>query len=225
MLCSAAVAQFLPDLQASSPEEFDAYIDVVRAGDAKAIVEAARRFLRTWPSSELQLRVHELQFEAYRTLGDAAGSIATGERGITLAPDYLPLLSGTASVLANTAADAARLKRSQAYADKALSLLATAKAPRTITPAEWLEATGRLKAESLSALGVIAYKRGNIAEAVHQLEAANAARPSPEHQFRLAVLYREVGRAGQARALLENVMAHGEPALRSRARRLYETWK
>lgn len=213
-------AQFLPSLQAKTPEEFDDYLLVFGAAQPIDAVEAAARFARRWPSSELSVRVFELQLEAYRKLGDVKGAKAAGELGLAAAHDYLPLLVETASLLANDARNPAELGTALQRAERALQLLQTATAPRYLRPDEWESATARLASRAHAVLGLVAFKKNRTALAIREFQEAVKLHPSPpdpSQQYRLAMLYRMQGRNSEARILLEQVERSGEPALQKLA--------
>src|SRR4051812_7706114 len=81
-------SQFLPDLQAKTPEEYDAYLDVIDG----PVVEKGAAFERDFPASALRLPVCELMAREWRSRGDAVRAAAAAERGLAIAPEYLPLL-------------------------------------------------------------------------------------------------------------------------------------
>src|SRR5262245_22755057 len=112
-----APAQFLPNLQAHTPEEFDAYLDVIEA-QAETKIRTARRFLTAYPESELCLRVYELLAEACRRQGDATCASEAARSGLKVAPDYIPLLTTLGAIEANTSPSPDR-----APAERALRLL------------------------------------------------------------------------------------------------------
>jgi hypothetical protein len=58
-----ANAQFLPRLQARTPAEYDAYLDVFEASGARQEAEA-RHFLLAYPKSDLRLPLFELLAKA-----------------------------------------------------------------------------------------------------------------------------------------------------------------
>src|SRR5947208_8169040 len=81
-------SQFLPDLQAKTPEEYDAYLDVIDG----PVIEKGAAFERDFPASTLRLPVSEMTAREWRSLGDAVQAVAAAERGLAIAPDYVPLL-------------------------------------------------------------------------------------------------------------------------------------
>ncbi len=180
---SIASAQFLPNLQARTPEEFDAYLDVIEA-QGEPQIRHARRFLTAFPESELRLRVCELLAEACRRQGDAAGATEAARRGLKVAPDHIPLLTTMGSIEANTSAAP---DGEPAYL--ALRRLDSAKAPGHVDAEAWLRETARLRAENLASLGIGAFKGHRPAEAVTPLEASVKLFAEPANRYRLAMLY------------------------------------
>lgn len=211
-MVSPATCQFLPGLQAKTPEEFDAYLGVTEAG-GDARVKQARRFLSEYPASELCLRVWELLAEACRAQSDATCAIEAAAEGLKIAPDYLPLLTLHASVESNTSP-----APSGAAAGRALKLLDEVKAPRHVAMDTWIRETTRLRAENLASLAIAAYKRGNSAEAVRLLGESVRVDPNPANQYRLGLLYLERGEPAKARGLLDQAARSSDPAIRERAR-------
>jgi tetratricopeptide (TPR) repeat protein len=205
-------AQFLPQLQARTPVEFDAYLDVMEAAPT-AQEAAARAFLAVYPESDLRLPVWELVAKASRARGDVAAARRAAMEGLRLAPEYIPLLTLLAAVEANTMA-APTAKAAQ----EALRLLDQARAPRTLDAGEWREAVAHLRAENLATLAIVAFKGGRVAEAVARLEESLQWEAAAATQYRLALLYLEGKRTAEARALLEKVVQSADAALAGRAR-------
>ena len=208
-----AFSQFLPDLQAKTPEEYDSYLDVLDG----PLFEKAEAFERVYPGSALRLPVCELLARAWRSRGNAEQAIAAAERGLAIAPDYVPLLVEVAELLAN---GAQRLDRAEGAAQRALELLATLKAPLRVTPEEWTTAVSKLRAGAYGALGMVRFKRDDTTGALQEFEAALAARPDgdPALHYRLGKLYAVIGRLGEARVQLRKAAASADPVLRERAR-------
>lgn len=208
-MIGSAHAQFLPQLQAKTPGEFDAYLDVVES-PAERRIEAARGFLSAYPQSGMRLRVFELLAEACRQVSDAKCALEAAAGGLKLAADYLPLLTLRASVEANTSP-----RPDPDAAERALALLGQVKAPKTIDAATWLRETTRLRAENLASLGIVAFKRSSLPDAIRRFEESVAAQPIPANRYRLAMLYVESKRLPDARRLLHELTA--DPNLRDRA--------
>jgi tetratricopeptide (TPR) repeat protein len=205
-------SQFLPDLQAKSPEEYDAYLDVI---DGR-FLEKGAAFERDFPTSALRLPVCELMAREWRSRGDAVEAAAAAERGLAIAPDYVPLLVEVADLLAN---GTKRLDRAETAARRALTLLETIKAPRRISIEDWTAAVSNLRARAHGALGMVHFKRDDTAGAVREFEAAvsDAAVNDPLLHYRLGRLYAVTGRTVDARRQLEEAARGGEETLRERA--------
>jgi tetratricopeptide (TPR) repeat protein len=205
-------SQFLPDLQAKTPEEYDAYLDVIDG----PVLEKGAAFERDFPSSALRLPVCELLAREWRSRGDAVQAIAADERGLAIAPDYFPLLVDVADLLAN---GTDRLDRAESAAQRALTLLETIKAPRRISIEEWTAAISKLRSRSHGALGMIRFKRDDVAGAVREFEAglADASVDDPLLHYRLGRVYGVTGRTADARHQLEEAARTGDKTVRERA--------
>lgn len=187
-------SQFLPDLQAKSIAEYDAYLDVHDG----PVIEKGEFFELAFPQSKLRLPVYELMARVYRSQGQSDEAVAAVTRGLAIAPGYVPLLVELAELLANGNGN---LDRAALSAQHALTLLETAKAPLRIAPEEWLEGTATLRARVHSALGLVRFKRDDPAGAILQFEAALAQRSpgDPAIHYRLGRLYILSGRTSEAK--------------------------
>ncbi len=205
-------SQFLPDLQAKTPEEYDAYLDVIDG----PVLEKAAAFERNFPASALRLPVCELMTREWRSRGDAAQATAAAERGLSIAPAYVPLLVEVADLLAN---GTDKLDRAESAARRALTLLETIKAPRRIGVEEWTAAVAKLRARAHGALGMIHFKRDDVAAAIREFESAlaGASVDDPLLHYRLGRLYSVTGRTAEARHQLEIAARSEEKTLRERA--------
>jgi tetratricopeptide (TPR) repeat protein len=205
-------SQFLPDLQARTPEEYDAYLEAIDG----PVLEKGPAFERDFPASALRLPVCELMAREWRSRGNAGQAAAAAERGLAIAPDYVPLLVELADLLANGTDN---LERAATAARRALALLDTIKASRRISVEEWTAAVSKLRARARGALGMVYFKRDDVPGAVHEFEAA-LADPSvtdPLLHYRLGRLYAVTGRTADARRHLEEAARSGEKTLRERA--------
>ena len=205
-------SQFLPDLQAKTPEEYDAYLDVLDG----PVLDKGVAFEHAFPSSALLLPVCELMAREWRSRGDAARAVEAAEHGLAIAPDYVPLLVELADLLSN---GSAKLDDAALAARRALTLLETIKAPRRVGIDEWTAAVSRLKARAREALGSVLYKRDDVAGAVKEFEAALAepVTHDPSLHYRLGRLYAITGREAEARTQLEEAARRGGKVLRERA--------
>jgi tetratricopeptide (TPR) repeat protein len=206
-------AQFLPDLQARTPAEFDAYLDVLEAPG----VEGGEAFLREFPDSALRLPVWELLVKARRAEGNAAAAIRAARSGLALAPEYAPLLVELADLLANGAVG---WEAAETPARSALAVLERVKAPQRVGPTEWTAAVQTLAARACAALGLVQFKRNDVAGAIRQFEAAVRQSPAGDAtlRYRLGRLYAVAGRTREARVELAEAARAGSAELRALAR-------
>ncbi|MEJ7606370.1 MAG: hypothetical protein WKF37_08895 [Bryobacteraceae bacterium] len=206
-------SQFLPDLQAKTPAEYDAYLDALDG----PVLEKGASFERAYPQSSLRLPVWELMARHWRSQGNREQAISAAERGLTLAPDYIPLLVELADLLAN---GAHRLDRAEQAAGYALQLLDRAKAPLRIAPEAWVSAVAKLRARAYAAIGMAQFKRDDLAGAVKAFRAAltAGAEDDPVLHYRLGRLYALKGQIVEARSELEQAALSPDPVLRDRAR-------
>jgi tetratricopeptide (TPR) repeat protein len=205
-------AQFLPDLQAKTPEEYDAFLDVLDG----PVAERGEAFERSFPESALRLAVCEVVEREWRSRGNVAQAVAAAERGLTVAQDYVPLLVELADLLAN---GQDRLDRAEAAAKRALVLLETAKAPRRIAADEWTAVVSKLRGQAHGALGLIHFKRNDVAGAVREFETAvvEGTAVDPVLHYRLGQLYAITGHTADARNQLEQAARSTDKSLRDRA--------
>lgn len=212
LFCLPSYAQFLPDLQAKSPAEYDAYLDVLD-GPTR---EKGAEFERSFPDSALRLPVCELMASAFRRAGQVDEAIAAAARGIAIAPDYIPLLVELADLLANGSQN---LDRAAESAQRALELLRTAKAPLRVAPDEWISGTATLRAKAHSALGLVRFKKDDLVGAIREFEDALAEQSpgDPSLHYRLGRLFALAGRTAEAKDHLQQAARSDDKTLRSLA--------
>ena len=210
---SSAPAQFLPPLQADSPAEYDAYLDVTQAGASPALLAAAHRFEQDWPKSNLLAHVRQLQFEAYTKLGRPADAIYAARQALTLAPLNHTVRAGLALILANQASTPRQLNEAEVEARSTLERLTAFVPPRSLPYPRWEQAARRVRGQAHAALGLVAFKRDRLDEAVRELETSVRLAPDPPTQYRLGRLYRLLGRLEEARKSLDAASAGADPAV------------
>jgi tetratricopeptide (TPR) repeat protein len=206
-------SQFLPDLQAKTPAEHDAYLDVLDG----PVLEKGAAFERAYPQSSLRLPVYELIVREWRSQGNREQAIAAAKRGLAIAPDYIPLLVEIADLLAN---GEQRLDRADQSARYALELLDRVKAPLRIAPEDWLSAVAKLRARSHAALGIVHFKNDDLAGAVKEFRAALASGTDddPIVHYRLGRVLAVMGQMAEARRELKQAALSTDPVLRDRAK-------
>ncbi|HYO82538.1 MAG TPA: hypothetical protein VES20_14135 [Bryobacteraceae bacterium] len=220
LLPTSSVAQLLPPMQASQPEEFDMYVAILEAPSEAARAELARRFEQTWPQSELLAHTLYLEAEAHRTLGDSNASRAAAEKALALVRDHLPGLVLLSELTGNAAANEKELLQAENYAQTGLELLERFRAPRSIPLQELERARNGTRSRLHAALGLIAFKRGQLTSAIREFEAAEACMPreDPVILYRLAKLYRESNQIQRSIATFQRVIKLSEPTLQRLAR-------
>ncbi len=220
-LTVACWAQFLPTMQADTPEEFAGYLDVLDARGPRRTFSAAEKFARDWPKSELLVHVYELQMQAALELGDGPAALRAGDAALSVAPDYIPVLAGMASLLPNETSDPARISRAHGYAQRVLDLLTAFRPPRRIPLEEWERVEKKLKSQCHSALGMVAFKRGLVDESIREFETAVSLAPEPDavQYYRLGLLYQSKGNLRAAEEKLSEAERLGNAAIRCLAQK------
>lgn len=201
-------------MQAKTPAEYDAYLDVLDG----PVLKNGAAFERDYPQSDLRLPVCELIAREWRARGDREQAIAAAERGLAIAPDYIPLLVEVADLLAN---GSERLDRAMQAAQHALELLDRVKAPVKVAPEDWTAAIARLRAQAHSAIGMARFKRDDVDGAIKafQLALAAGATGDPILHYRLGRLYAVTGAHAEARRELERAASSPDSALRDLAKK------
>jgi tetratricopeptide (TPR) repeat protein len=218
-------AQFASLPQADSPEEFDAYLEVLSKTGPEEVILAAKEFEKNWPHSLLRGPVCQMELESYRSLNDPANAIEAGERALRFVPGNLAVLADLASIIADATTDPQQLNRAEKYARKMLEALGTFKVPKWMLPQEWKKTEGHLRSEAHAALGLVAYKRGEVAQAIHEFETATSVAPAPDptQYHRLGLLYRATGKESAAIQMFRQAVKLGEPPIRGLAERELQT--
>ncbi|MDX1984072.1 MAG: hypothetical protein SFV51_27605 [Bryobacteraceae bacterium] len=220
-LMLAAWMQFTPPPQARTPEEYDAYLDVAEAAAPGEALDAAKRFQREYPKSELRSRVLEHCLEAYRKTGDRQRAITAGEASLEANPHNVALRATLSALIANGADEGERI-RAEAHARRALDELSRFRPPRSISPADWRRMEGGIRAAAHSALGLVAFGRDRTAEAIGEFEQAVRHNADAAVYYRLGKLYQLTGRKAEAMALFRRAAGGGEPLVRALAEKELE---
>jgi tetratricopeptide (TPR) repeat protein len=203
-------------MQANSPDEFDDYLQVLDAPNPADRIGAAKRFEAKWPKSEMLPHTIYVEAEAQRKLGDSKQALLAAEKAMQAAKDHIPALVLLGELICNTSSDDRRLAFAESYTKRALELMQTYRPPRTVALDEWERARNGMQARMHATFGQIAFKRGELAAALKEFEAAESIMPSPDPSilYRLAKLYRESGSRTKAVAKLKQVAAMDEPVLK-----------
>jgi tetratricopeptide (TPR) repeat protein len=210
-------AQFLPALQAQSPEEYDSYLDVLEAQAPEQMIEAAGAFRRQWPQSSLLSHVYQLEFDAHVSLGNASGAVATARLALSSAPENHVVRAGLALILANGARTPEQVNAAESEARIVLEGMGKFRAPRSLPFSAWKKLDANIRGKAHAALGLAAFKRDDISGAVRSFETAVALNPEPSTQLRLGKLYRVADRTADARKVLQAAAAGQDPEIRKLA--------
>lgn len=221
LLNTHSVAQLLPPMQANTPEEYDGYLQVLAAATPEARVQSAQRFQEQWPHSELLTHTYYLEAEAQKSLGRAAAAQHAAEEALRTAKDNIPALVLLAEILSNQSGAKVPLAVAESSARRALRLLETFRAPRSVSLDQLQSASNALVSRSHAVLGLVAFKRGETSTAIREFEIAEARMPHPDAAllYRLGKLYQEGGNRAGAIAKFQQVVLLDELTLRGLAKR------
>jgi tetratricopeptide (TPR) repeat protein len=208
--------QFTPPPQARTADEYDAYLDVLEAATPAAVLDAAARFQEAHPKSQLRSRVLELSFEAYRKNGERRQATQAGEASLAVNPHNLALRAALAAVIAN-GADDREAGSAETHARRALKELDEFHPPRTIPPDAWSRIEGKVRSAAHTALGLVAFRRGDTALAIREFEDALRHAPDAAVYYRLGKLYQIAQRGADAAAMFRKAAGGDEPAVRALA--------
>jgi len=186
------MAQVLPAAEARTQEEFDLYLEFHEAADHEAKHRAALRFEGAYPESKLLVDVYQSEFEYARSREERQGAISAGEKALRLAPNDVKVLLGLAEVIPNGTNDPVALAQAAGHARRALMELKDLRFPHEVSMSECTNLQNSLMARAHASLGYVSGKRGELAEAMQELETAVAMSPEPAgpELFRLGKLYR-----------------------------------
>lgn len=203
----AVAAQFLPSLEADSPEEFDDYLTVEAAENPRTRLAAIEAFRTLWPKSAMMPRILELEFLAWKQAGNLVKARKAGEAALAAAPDNLSVKAELAALLAvDDPAEASRLAR------ETLEALERFRAPRRLTLQAWARVSGAIRSQAHMALGVARFADGDTHAALAELEKADRAALSPDPAIclRLGRVYALLGRNADAQRQFERAVQTGD---------------
>jgi tetratricopeptide (TPR) repeat protein len=210
--------------QAKSREEFNAVLDIVQTTDPQKIFALCTDFRKQFPASEFLGHVYRAEMHAYAGLNDPQKVITTGEKALEVNSHDVDTLLTLANTIPNGVGDLtpeskALLSKAEDYARRALDEIDGLHATRGVTLDKWRKLTGRMRSSAQEALGFIAFKRGNYATSVTELE--KSIRFNPEAGgalfFRLGIAYLYTGRTLEAQVALERSSALGPEDIRTKA--------
>lgn len=207
--------------EASTYEEFDAYIEVVEAQAPEQQLEAAERFKQKFPGSALLVFVYEHEVDALRSLNRIPAAKAAAEKALNLTPDNTKVLLALAQLLADEADPPNEEREANVHrlVARCLEELGKIKAPRSVSPRQWEEMRSRMESEAHAANGLVSARRSQVAVAIREFEAAISLNPTPDgaQHFYLGRLYAATGRTKDALAMLALAEKYGPERVRKLA--------
>jgi hypothetical protein len=126
-----------------SPEENQALLDMFKAQDPDAQLQAAQNILDKFPDTDYKAQVMLVQAQAYHEKKDEPKAIVAGEKALEDDPKSYEGMLLLAEIYSRTTRETDldkddRLAKSDKYAHDALALLATAEKPKPdITDEQW----------------------------------------------------------------------------------------
>jgi tetratricopeptide (TPR) repeat protein len=209
--------------QARSQAELDSYLEIVGATDARVIVQKVGIFASEFPKSELLGAAYQYQLQAFAGLNDFDGMLTAGRKALAGDPDSLDTLLALAPAMANRAAGrpdrAQLLSQAESYAHRALDGIDKIRVPRELSIEQWSFRKHEMQSEAHGVLGAVAYQRGQLQQAMGELEMAINLAPQPEGvQFlRLGLALASVGKKGDAEQKLRRAAELGPDSVRNLA--------
>jgi len=210
--------------QARSRQELNAVLDIVQTTDPQKTLSLCTEFQKQFPTSEFVGHVYRMEMHAYGGLNDTQKVIAAGEKTLEVNSHDVDALLTVANAIPNgvgslTTESLGLLDKAESYARRALQEIDGLKATRGVTLDKWRKLTGRMRSSAQEALGFAAFKRGNYAASVAELE--KAIRFDPEAGgalfFRLGVAYLYDGKLLEAQVALERSSTLGPDYIRAKA--------
>jgi tetratricopeptide (TPR) repeat protein len=218
----------LPHPQARTPQEFDLYLEFLGAISPEIKHAVALRFERVYPKSELLINVYESEFEYYLAHEQRQDAITASERALRLDPNNARVLLDLAEVLPYATNDKVTLSRAEEYARKAMVELKHMRFSQDVPISSCESMRSTLLAQTHAALGDVLGKRGELGEAIKELETAIAISPEPSGSELLLAgkLYRLAERDQEAMNMFRRAAEAGPTAVTLRANsELSEMWR
>jgi tetratricopeptide (TPR) repeat protein len=209
--------------QARSQEEFDAYLEIVSATDARVVVEKVKAFSSAFPKSELLGAAFQSQLQAFERLDDFDAMLAAGEKALASDPDSVNTLLALAPSMAARAAGrpdrTQLLAQAESYAHRALAEIDKIRVPHDLSMEQWDLRKRQMQSEAHGVLGVVALQRAQSQQAISELDMAISLAPKPEGvQFlRLGLALASAGKKNDAEQKFRRAAELGPEAVRNAA--------
>lgn len=169
--------------QAQSRRELDACLKVLDCAFCSGLPTLVEDFEKEFPQSELLPLIYRTLMEYDLTKGKDAAAIRVGESVLAKAPNDVHVLAVLSRILPNSVRDPeesrADLAKAEGFARRLLK-----EAPQIqVATSVSLEARDQIIAQLISsaheALGVVAFKRGKLAESIAELRLSIEQNPKP----------------------------------------------
>ncbi|MBM3724403.1 MAG: hypothetical protein FJW40_03115 [Acidobacteria bacterium] len=209
------------ELQARTPDEFDAYLLADAASTPAQRVERTAAFLARWPDSALRGPVALWKMEAHRDLDQGEAALEAGRLALDAQPSSAPALATMAELLVNLRQAPADIDLASQHARRVLDLVSTGiTVPGNVPLEAWRKARSRYEARAWAVIGQVAFKQGMNAPALDAFARAVAVEPEFDaaRHLRYGLLLQAAGREADAVRELQAVAERGTEPLRARAR-------
>ncbi len=207
--------------EAFSYEEFDDYIEVVEAQSPESQLKEAEKFKQKYLNSELLVFIYEYEMDAQRSLNHFPEARTAAQKALELTPNNTKVLLVLAQLLADDtdAPDDDRARKVHFLATRCLEELRKIRVPRSVPLQRWEETRSKMESEAHAADGLASARRGLVATAIREFEAAIALNSSPDgaQHFYLGRLYAAAGRTRDALAMLSLAEKLGPDQIRKLA--------
>jgi tetratricopeptide (TPR) repeat protein len=192
------------DVQADR-EQGGAYDNFLREKDAAKKIRLGNNFLQKYPKSPLAERVDVGMMDVYRAQQDWKNSYAFADHALALQPDDVDVLTIIGWTIPHVYSpddpDAEQeLDKAEEYAKHAIDVMAKMPKPPVLTDSQFEAAKARRMFQAHSALGLVAFRRGDFDSSVKELELSTQGNPIQDQTdlFVLGVDLQNLNRYGEA---------------------------
>jgi tetratricopeptide (TPR) repeat protein len=168
-------------------EEDAAYkvFDAVPTTDLAKKIEAGEAFLQKYPESRYRPPIYSVLTLAYIQTGQTQKAFEIGDKEAQLKPDDVQTLailcqSIPRTINASTPNPSALLDKAEDYGKRALQITPTIAKPANLTDDKFAAAKNETMSMAHSGLGLIDLRRGNLADAITELNQSVTLVPDPD---------------------------------------------
>jgi len=215
------------------PKEEAAYKAFYEANpqDPDKKIELGKDFLQKYPMSQYVESVDAGLVQAYYLKQDWKNFYATADQALALRPDDAGVLTIVGWVIPHVYnpndPDAPKsLDKAEQYEKHAMQVISAMPKPATMTDDQFTQSKTALMSEAHSALGLVYFRRQQLADSVKELQQAtqSASKPDPTDFFVMGVDLQNLGRNTEA-ADAFNKCAEIQSGLQDRCKQSAETAK